>query len=114
MIPGVCLATLIATLLVSPLANLAPPPLREAGLLSFFGAGQLGLGLALFASGAPLLPAAQTAMLGVLEPVIGPVWVWLALGERPSSTGLLGGAIVLAALMLFTLAGLRDKTGKSD
>ena len=107
MIPGVCLATLFAMLLVTPFAKPWPLPLREAGLITFFGAGQLGLGLALFASGAPLIPAAQAAMLGVVEPAIGPLWVWLVLGEKPSPAGLAGGAIVLGALMLFTLAGWR-------
>lgn len=114
LIPGVCLAALLATLLVLPFAKPWPLPLREAGMLTFFGAGQLGLGLAMFASGARLIPAAQTAMLGVLEPVIGPVWVWLVLGEQPSPMGMAGGAVVLAALMLFALAGLWDKAGKSD
>ena len=81
--------------------------MREASLLTFFGAGQLGLGLAMFATGAPLIPAAQAAMLGVLEPVIGPLWVWLVLGEQPSPAGLLGGSVVIGALVLFTVAGLR-------
>ena len=107
MIPGVCLATLLATLLAAPLAHTWPLPWRDAGLITFFGAGQLGLGLALFAKGAPLVPAAQAGMLGVLEPVVGPIWVWLVLGERPGPAGMLGGAVVLGALMLFTVTGLR-------
>jgi drug/metabolite transporter (DMT)-like permease len=107
MVPGVTLAMLVAAALVSPFASFAPVAPRDAGLIGFFGAGQLGLGLAMFASGARLIPAAQTAMFGVLEPVIGPFWVWLALGERPSPAGLLGGAIVIAALVLFTLSAMR-------
>jgi len=107
MLPGVSLAMLIAALIVSPLVSFAPIAPRQAGLIGLFGAGQLGLGLAMFSSGARLIPAAQTAMFGVLEPVIGPVWVWLALGERPSQAGLIGGATVIAALVLFSLSTMR-------
>ena len=114
MIPGISLAMLVAALLVAPLANFAPIALPQAGLIGLFGAGQLGLGLVLFASGARLIPAAETAMFGVLEPVIGPIWVWLALGEKPSPAGLLGGAIVIGALVLFTLSSLRDGPRMAD
>jgi len=107
LIPGINLAMLIAACIAAPLASFAPMALKDAGLVGFFGAGQLGLGLALFASGARLIPAAQTAMYGVLEPVIGPVWVWLALGEQPSRAGFIGGATVIAALLLFTVATMR-------
>ena len=107
MIPGISLAMLAAALLVAPLASFAPMSLSDAGLIGFFGAGQLGLGLAMFATGARRIPAAETAMLGVLEPVIGPVWVWLMLGEKPSPAGFVGGGIVLAALVLFIASGFR-------
>ncbi len=112
LIPGVGLAALFATLLALPFAHPWPLPVRDLGLLSFFGAGQLGLGLALFASGARLIPAAQAAMLGLLEPLIGPLWVWLAFGERPSPAGLVGGGVVIAALVVFILAGLRKQVSK--
>ncbi|MEZ5775780.1 MAG: DMT family transporter [Hyphomicrobiaceae bacterium] len=78
-------------------------------LLTLFGAGQLGLGLALFAYGAPHLPAAQTALLNALEPILGPLWVWMVIGERPSDATLIGGAVVLAALLVHTLDGLKRR-----
>lgn len=111
LLPGVNLAMLIATGVAAPLASFAPVPLGQAGLIGFFGAGQLGLGLALFAGGARLIPAARTAMFGVIEPVLGPVWVWLALGERPSQAGLIGGMTVIGALVLFTLSTMRYGSG---
>ena len=112
LLPGINLAMLIAAGVAAPLASFAAVTPREAGLIGFFGAGQLGLGLALFATGARLIPAAQTAMFGVLEPVLGPVWVWLALGERPSPAGLLGGTIVIAALVLFSVSTMRWSAGR--
>jgi len=78
--------------------DLAVEP-AEMGLLFAFGALNLGLGLALFVTGARLTPAAIAALLGVAETMLGPVWVWLALGEIPGSRTIVGGAIVLAALV---------------
>jgi drug/metabolite transporter (DMT)-like permease len=46
------------------------------------------------------LLAPEIALLGLLEVVLGPLWVWLAVGEEPGSATLIGGAIVLAALVV--------------
>ncbi len=107
MTPAMSLATLIAALAVLPFASPLQTSLHDLALLTVFGAGQLGLGLALFAFGAPLLPAAQTALLNVLEPIFGPIWVWLLIGERPSQAALIGGGIVLTALLVHIGNGLR-------
>jgi drug/metabolite transporter (DMT)-like permease len=76
-------------------------------LLALFGSGQLGLGMILFTTGARRIPVAEAALIAVLESVLGPVWVWLAIGENPGLPSLVGGAIVLAALAGHTLADLR-------
>ena len=102
MAPAMCLATLIAALAMLPFANPWEVSDRDLALLVLFGAGQLGLGLALYSYGASLVPVAQTALLGLLEPILGPLWVWLLRGEQPSPMALLGGGIVIAALLLVT------------
>jgi hypothetical protein len=56
----------------------------DLALLALFGAAQLGLGLVMFMAGARLIPVAEASLIGVLESVLGPVWVWLALGETPA------------------------------
>jgi drug/metabolite transporter (DMT)-like permease len=72
----------------------------DMGFLFAFGALNLGLGLAFFASGARLIPAALAALLGTFEPILGPIWVWLVHGEEPSERTLVGGAIVFAAVLV--------------
>jgi drug/metabolite transporter (DMT)-like permease len=106
MMPGMLVATSLAALIALPLAGRLVVSVHDAVLLTLFGAGQLGLGLAMFSAGAALIPAAQAALLNVVEPILGPLWVWIALGERPSDSALLGGAIVLAALAVHTAADL--------
>lgn len=74
----------------------------DLALLALFGAAQLGFGLVLFTAGARLIPVAEASLIAVLESVLGPLWVWLALGETPAPAALVGGAIILAALVAHT------------
>ncbi len=61
----------------------------------------------LIAQGPRYLPAAEVSLLMLLETVLGPLWVWLLLGETPTREAFLGGAVVIAALAWHSLAGLR-------
>jgi drug/metabolite transporter (DMT)-like permease len=100
------LATALTALLALPLSDPLGTGGRDLLLLAVFGLGQFGTGFLLFVAGARLLPAAQTSLIGMLEIVLGPLWVWLALGERPAAAALAGGALILAALLANTLAEL--------
>ena len=73
--------------------------------LAALGIGQIGLGFALLTVGARLIPAAQVGLITLLEVVLGPVWVWLALDERPSTITLVGGAIVILGIVIQTRTG---------
>jgi drug/metabolite transporter (DMT)-like permease len=106
MAPAAALATAFTFLMALPLATpLATTP-RDLALLAFFGIGQFGAGFLLFMAGARLIPAAQTSLIGMLETVLGPVWVWLVLHERPDGASLTGGALILAALVANTAVDL--------
>lgn len=99
MTPATCLGTIIAGTVAAFLAGSLATSAHDAGFLFVFGAINLGLGLACFASGARLIPAALAALLGTLEPVLGPIWVWLVHGEIPSGRTIAGGTVVFLALM---------------
>jgi drug/metabolite transporter (DMT)-like permease len=53
------------------------------------------------------LSAAEVGLLALLEVILGPIWVWLAFNEQPTPLALMGGAIVLGALAVNELLGLR-------
>jgi drug/metabolite transporter (DMT)-like permease len=72
---------------------------RNLAIVSAMGAVQLALGLALFTLGSKAVPAAELALLVLLEPVLAPIWVWLAFAEVPSLPTLAGGAIILVAVL---------------
>ena len=100
MMPAVLLGTVIASAVAFALGGAARVSTADAALLLVFGALNLGLGLVLFVTGVRLLPAALAALIGTAEPVLGPVWVWLVHREVPGSRTLVGGAVVVLALLL--------------
>jgi drug/metabolite transporter (DMT)-like permease len=71
---------------------------RDAALIVFLGTVQIAGAYVLFVRGVRDVPAAQAALVGLLEPVTNPVWVFLMLGEQPSAYAVAGGVIVLAAI----------------
>lgn len=99
MAPAVCLAVTLAACVASVLAGTYSVSPADFAWLLAFGAINLGLGLAMFVTGARLLPAALAALIGTLEPVLGPLWVWLVHHEVPSERTLAGGAVVFLALL---------------
>jgi drug/metabolite transporter (DMT)-like permease len=109
MLPASCLGVGIAMLVAWPLAAPSSVTMHDLPVIFLFGAGQLGIGLALFVTGVRLIPASHSALLAMLEPILGPVWVWLALGERPALTVMIGGAVVLASILAKTLIDLREQ-----
>ena len=100
------LAAALAGVLASGWADPSSATAGDLALLALFGIGQLGAGLLLFTAGARLIPVAEASLIGVLECVLGPLWVWLAVGERPGAFSLVGGAVILSALIVHTAADL--------
>jgi drug/metabolite transporter (DMT)-like permease len=103
MAPATCLSQLFLLAAFAPFATPAEIGGGDVAALALLGGGQIGLGLALLTIGARLIPAAQVGLITLLEVVLGPLWVWLALDERPSTLTLIGGAIVIIAIVTQTL-----------
>jgi drug/metabolite transporter (DMT)-like permease len=106
MAPAAVVSTALTCLVALPLAEPLTTSSRDLLLLAFFGIGQFGAGFLLFMAGARLIPAAETSLIGMLETVLGPLWVWLVLRERPAAAALTGGALILTALLANTLIDL--------
>jgi drug/metabolite transporter (DMT)-like permease len=102
MAPAAALATTLTGLVALPLADPLGTSGRDVGLLALFGVGQFAVGFLLFTAGARLIPAAESALIGMLETVLGPLWVWLVLDEAPGGSSLIGGALILSALLVHT------------
>lgn len=100
MTPAVFLAMTIAACASSLITSPRFVDPADFALLFVFGALNLGLGLSLFVTGVRLIPAALAALVGTIEPALGPVWVWIVHGEIPSARTMLGGSLVFLALLV--------------
>jgi drug/metabolite transporter (DMT)-like permease len=106
MTSAAALATALTGLIALPMAHPLAATGRDLALLGFFGMGQFAVGFLLFMAGARLIPVAESSLIGMLETVLGPLWVWLVLSERPGAATLTGGALILGALMANALVDL--------
>lgn len=99
MLPQVMIAGLISV----AVAFLVSPPFaatgRDLAVLAVMGCVQLGTGCLLATAASKYLSATELGLLALLEPIVGPVWVWVLLGEAPGRSALAGGMIVLAAVL---------------
>ena len=104
---GILLASLIGFAL-APDASLSP---AAFGVAAAFGILTIGFAMSLFMVGARLLPAAEVALLGISDTVLGPVLVWLAFGENPGPASILGGVLVISALIWHLWPEVKDLLG---
>jgi drug/metabolite transporter (DMT)-like permease len=100
MAPASCLGQLLLVVCLAPLSHPAQVGAHDLLLLGGLGIGQIGLGFVLLTLGARLIPAAEIALLSLLEVALGPLWVWLARGEIPAPATLAGGCVILSAVLL--------------
>jgi drug/metabolite transporter (DMT)-like permease len=115
MMPATCASQVLVVLACAPFVSLGSVSRSDWAVLAALGVGQMGLGLAFLTIGARLIPAAQVAVISLLEVVLGPIWVWLAYGERPAAATLVGGAVVVAAVLVQALGGVpRERLAASE
>jgi len=75
------------------------PAPGQLPLLAAFGIVQMGLPYVLFARSLRHVTSQEATLIGLLEPLLMPLWVWLFVGEIPASWTLAGGALILAGLV---------------
>ena len=103
-------AILVAALLSSGVALSFSLPFQavwqDIGILACMGTLQGGLGCLLMTLAARYITAVEVSLLALLETILGPLWVWIGVGERPSDLAIVGGVVVVASLALNELLGL--------
>ena len=114
MIPTVLLSGIFTTIICAVIISATGAGFQisnsDALIALLMGIFQTGAGLVLYTIGARTVPAVQLTLLPLVEIVLAPVWVVLVVSEYPSSTVLLGGAVVLLAV--FGEASLSIKKSK--
>ena len=83
--------------LLSSKIMISPHDIFLGFLAGFF---QVGFGFIFITIGARTTPSALVGIIMLSESILGPLWAFLFVSERPSIFGLLGGAIILFAVLL--------------
>jgi drug/metabolite transporter (DMT)-like permease len=85
------------------------PALPTSGwiALALLGIVQLGLAYVFYAKAIRHVTALEAVLIPVMEPILNPIWVLIAVGERPSPLALAGGAVVLAAVTVRAIVSIR-------
>lgn len=111
MIAPTALAGIIAAAMcvpmMMPLGDMLVISGRDLLAAIALGSVQVGFGFILITLGSKSVPAAQIPLLGLSETALSPLWVWLVVNEVPATTTLLGGAIVLIAVLMQGYSGVK-------
>lgn len=103
-----CAAALCA-LICLPFAAAEIPDLQQLIVLALFGVTTTALAYILFLTGGRHIPSGEAGLIGLIDVVLGPLWVWLVFSEQPGQAALVGGGLVLASVV-FYLSGALGKT----
>ncbi|MGH9943069.1 MAG: DMT family transporter [Pyrinomonadaceae bacterium] len=114
---SVIYGNLLLALVTAPylLDNFAAYTPRNFLLVAYLGVVQIGIAYALLTLGvARGVKSIDAGIVGYIEPVLNPIWVFLALGERPSRYALAGGAIIIAAVAAHSIYKAQVRRLASD
>lgn len=111
MVAAVLLGALVSMLAAALMLVWSGTSLRvslwDGALSAAMGAVLLSGGMVLYTFGSRAVPAAETALLSMLEILLAPLWVWLFLGETATATTFAGGAVLLVAVAFNAISGAR-------
>lgn len=102
-------AGLFSCLLVLPIAEPATTSVHSLTALAVMGLVEMPLALVLVSEATRYLPSPEVSLFIVVEAILAPLWVWAILGEDPPRLTLVGGALVLAALLAHSWGALRQE-----
>jgi drug/metabolite transporter (DMT)-like permease len=101
---------LLVVLIAAPAGLAVLPHMTAHDALSvlYLGVIQIGVAYTLFTAGmARGLRSLDAGIVGYIEPLLNPLWVFLVIGEQPSGWALIGGAIIIAAVICHMLIDAR-------
>lgn len=109
MLPAVLIGALLSAALTLPLAWPLQASAHDLQLLAWLGVVQLAIPCLLVVRLTRELAAPEISLLALLEVIFGVAWAWLWAGETPTFSVVLGGGLVLAALVVNEVLALRSR-----
>jgi drug/metabolite transporter (DMT)-like permease len=93
-----------------PFASAQIPDAHQLIVLLLFGIATTAGAYVLFLVGGRYIPSGEAGLIGMLDVVLAPLWVWLLFNEQPGSAALIGGIVVLAAVLWYLSAELGNSS----
>jgi drug/metabolite transporter (DMT)-like permease len=110
MAPINCGGAALCALVFLPLASSTIPSAEDLMILLAFGIATTAGAYVLFLIGGRYIPSGEAGLIGLLDVVLAPLWVWWLFDERPGTPALIGGVIVLASVVWYLGAQLRARS----
>jgi drug/metabolite transporter, DME family len=104
---GGIFAMIVAGLILTARGEPILVSVHDMTTATVIGAVVLALGMVLYTAGSKVIPAAEATLLSLVEVLLGPLWVFLVLGETASRATFVGGGVLLVAVALNAIMGAR-------
>jgi drug/metabolite transporter (DMT)-like permease len=110
MVAAAAMSNLLGSLISLPFAaGVIGVTGHDIGIFAMFGGLQVALGLTLFVLGSRYMPSGEASLIATLETPLMIFWVWLAFQEIPTTRALIGGALVVGAVVADILGDRRER-----
>jgi drug/metabolite transporter (DMT)-like permease len=105
-ITAVCCGNMLAAIIAAPMAvPLGPVSTTDWVAVAFLGIFQIGVAYAFLVRGVSRVPALETSLILLAEPVLNPFWAWMMHGETPTAWAAVGGTIIIIATAVMAISG---------
>jgi drug/metabolite transporter (DMT)-like permease len=105
-ITAVCCGNMLAAAVAAPMVHpIGTVTATDWAAVAFLGIFQIGVAYALLVRGVSRVPALETSLILLAEPVLSPFWAWMMHGELPTVWAMFGGAIIIIATVVMAISG---------
>jgi drug/metabolite transporter (DMT)-like permease len=109
MLPATCLSGLVMGGIAGIVADNLIMSNHDLIIALLMGVVQFGIGFLCFTIATRYIMASEVALFALTESILGPIWVWIGVGEKPSLLTLFGSGIVLVCVVSYCIVGIRDE-----
>jgi drug/metabolite transporter (DMT)-like permease len=107
MLPATCLSGIVMAGVAAFFVDSFVISNHDLAIAIMMGCLQFGIGFWCFTVATRYIMASEVALFALTESILGPIWVWIGVGEKPSELTLLGSAIVLVSVVAYCVNGIR-------
>jgi len=112
MLPATCLGGLVMAAVGGIFAQDLVISNHDLVIALLMGTVQFGIGFYCFTIATRYIMASEVALFALTESILGPIWVWIGVGEQPSQLTIMGSLIVLICVSAYCIVGIREERRK--